>query len=84
MTALSFTSSFRLALWREVHARAGLLLLMLGLLVVEVLLPEAAKEPWEPFVLLLLLPPIAVALALRGPASTDRFWRGLGGPGAAW
>jgi len=83
MSTLSFFATFRLAVWRELYARAGLLGILLSLLAIEALLSPRGREPWEPFVLWLILPPFAVALALRGPARADTFWRGLSGFGAA-
>lgn len=83
MSRLSFFATFRFAVWRELYARAGLLGILLGLLAIEALLSPRGREPWEAFVLFLILPPFAVALALRAPARADTFWRGLGGCAAA-
>ncbi|MEE2827776.1 MAG: hypothetical protein VX498_01195 [Myxococcota bacterium] len=83
MRTLSFFATFRLAVWRELYARVGLLGILLALAAIEAVLPDHGREPWEPFVLWMVLPPLSVVLALRGPATADSFWRGLGGSSAA-
>lgn len=81
MTSLSAIDVGRLTFWREIRARAPLLLVLLGCLVLDIALPIRSRGPWELFALLVVFPPVAVGLALRFPATADSFWRGLGGPG---
>ena len=69
----------RLALWRELRARAPWLALLGLLLVLEPLLPERSRGPWAWFGLLLVLPAASIGLGLGGRGETDSFWRGLGG-----
>lgn len=68
----------RLAVWRELRASAPWTLGLLGLLLLDRLLPVRARGAWDLFALLLVLPPLAMGMALRGPAPADSFWRGLG------
>lgn len=81
MISLSAIDVAHLTLWRELRARGPLLLILLGCLALDIVLPVRNKGPWEIFSLLIVLPPTAVALALRLPGGADSFWRGLGGSG---
>ena len=74
--------SFRLAVWREWHSVGIGFVLLAGLLVVSLSVQGAGiGDKLAIFVVLVVAP--WVQLPLVGGGRSDRYWRGLGGPGWA-